>query len=119
MLIHLMKVGLRHLSNYSTSSGVHNYVYNGGERSFLFLIPTKILNFYKEFKPDMFVIEVPDTDKVDVEIPSVSLVHILTSKKIIVPIYPARQRVLIHKIGKKENSTVGPNRKSMSQARMC
>ena len=59
------------LSSYLQKNNVDNYIFNGGESSFSsFFYPTKILNFYKEYKPDMFVIEVPDTDKVDVEISS-------------------------------------------------
>ena len=59
------------LSKYLEINGIENYIYNGGESSFSsFFYPTKIINFYNEYKPDMFVIEVPDTDKVDVEISS-------------------------------------------------
>ena len=59
------------LSSFLQNNNIDNYVYNGGESSFSsFFYPTKILNFYKEYKPDMFVIEIPDTDKVDVEISS-------------------------------------------------
>ena len=59
------------LSSYLDKQGIDNYVYNGGESSFSsYFYPTKILNFYNEYKPDMFIIEIPDIDKVDVEISS-------------------------------------------------
>ena len=103
-----------HLSNYPTSSGVDNYVYNGGERSFSpFSYPTKILNFYKEFKPDMFVIEVPDTDKVDVEISSHITGTYINKQKDYHPIY-SRQRVLTQRLGKRKTVRLAQIEKACS-----
>lgn len=103
-----------HLSRYLTQNNIENYVYNGGERSFSsFFYPTKILNFYKEYKPDMFVIEVPDTDKVDVEISSHITGTYINKQKDYHPIY-SRQRVLT-KDWERGKQYAWPNRKSMSK----
>ena len=107
------------LSKYLKNNGVDNYVYNGGESSFSsFFYPTKIINFYNEYKPDMFVIEIPDTDKVDIEISSA-----ITGKYIkehggrdgkpYHPIY-SRQRVLTQDWERGEQYN-WPNRKSISK----
>ena len=102
------------LSTYLKNNGIDNYVYNGGESSFSsFFYPTKILNFYKEYKPDMFVIEVPDTDKVDVEISSHITGTYINEQKDYHPIY-SRQRVLT-KDWEKGKQYGWPNRKSMSK----
>ena len=56
------------LSEYLTKHNIDNYIYNAGEPGApLDFYPTKILNLYNEFKPDMFIIEVPDTDKIDID----------------------------------------------------
>ena len=102
------------LSKYLETSGIENYVYNGGESSFSsFFYPSKIINFYNEYKPDMFVIEVPDTDKVDVEISSNITGTYINKQKNYHPIY-SRQRVLTKDWvkGKQYN---WPNRKSISK----
>ena len=107
------------LSKYLKDNGVDNYVYNGGESSFSsFFYPTKIINFYNEYKPDMFVIEVPDTDKVDIEISSAITGHYIQkhggrNKEPYHPIY-ARQRVLTQDWEKGEQYN-WPNRKSISK----
>ena len=57
------------LSKYLTKHNIDNYIYNAGEPGApLDFYPTKVLNLYDEFKPDMFIIEVPDTDKIDIDI---------------------------------------------------
>ena len=57
------------LQSYLKDNGIQTDIYNGGEGgTSIFSFPYKILNFYNEYKPDMFVIEVPDTDKVEIEI---------------------------------------------------
>ena len=107
------------LSKYLKDNGVDNYVYNGGESSFSsFFYPTKIINFYNEYKPDMFVIEVPDTDKVDIEISSAITGHYIQkhggrNKEPYHPIY-ARQRVLTQDWERGEQYN-WPNRKSISK----
>ena len=102
------------LSTYLNNNGIDNYVYNGGEASFSsFFYPTKILNFYKEYKPDMFVIELPDTDKVDVEISSHITGTYINKQKDYHPIY-SRQRVLT-KDWERGKQYGWPNRKSISK----
>ena len=76
------------LSKYLEEQGIENYTYNGGESSFSsYFYPTKIINFYNEYKPDMFVIEVPDIDKVDVEISSAITGTYIKKQKDYHPIY--------------------------------
>jgi len=102
------------LSKHLETNGIENYVYNGGESSFSsFFYPTKILNFYNEYKPDMFVIEVPDTDKVDVEISSHITGTYINKQKDYHPIY-SRQRVLT-KDWIRGKQYGWPNRKSISK----
>jgi len=102
------------LSRYLNNLDVENYVYNGGESSFSsFFYPTKILNFYNEYKPDMFIIEVPDTDKVDVEISSHITGTYINKSPDYHPIY-SRQRVLT-KDWERGKQYGWPNRKSLSK----
>jgi len=107
------------LSAYLDKQGIENYVYNGGESSFSsFFYPTKIINFYNEYKPDMFVIEIPDTDKVDVEVSSAITGHYIQkhggrNKEPYHPIY-SRQRVLTKDWERGEQYN-WPNRKSISK----
>ncbi len=102
------------LSSYLQKNNVDNYIFNGGESSFSsFFYPTKILNFYKEYKPDMFVIEVPDTDKVDVEISSHITGTYINKQENYHPIY-SRQRVLT-KNWERGQQYGWPNRKSLSK----
>ena len=106
-IIHLKKVGPGQLSTYPKNNEIDNYVYNGGEAFFLlFSIPTKILNFYKEYKPDMFVIELPDTDKVDVEISAHHWYIYKQAKRLPVPICP-KTTCINSKIGNVANNMVG------------
>ena len=102
------------LSTYLERHNIDNFVYNGGESSFSsFFYPTKILNFYNEYKPDMFVIEIPDTDKVDVEISSHITGTYINKQKDYHPIY-SRQRVLT-KNWERGEQYGWPNRKSISK----
>ena len=102
------------LSSFLQNNSIDNYVYNGGESSFSsFFYPTKILNFYKEYKPDMFIIEIPDTDKVDVEISSHITGTYINKQKDYHPIY-SRQRVLT-KDWERGEQYAWPNRKSISK----
>ena len=102
------------LSKHLETNGIENYVYNGGESSFSsFFYPSKIINFYNEYKPDMFVIEVPDTDKVDVEISSNITGTYINKQKDYHPIY-SRQRVLT-KDWERGEQYAWPNRKSISK----
>lgn len=102
------------LSKYLEEQGIENYTYNGGESSFSsYFYPTKIINFYNEYKPDMFVIEVPDIDKVDIEISSAITGTYINKQKDYHPIY-SRQRVLT-KDWKKGKGYAWPNRKSISK----
>tara|TARA_B100001027_G_scaffold204228_1_gene166256 strand:- start:646 stop:1620 length:975 start_codon:yes stop_codon:yes gene_type:complete len=103
-----------HLSKYLERHNIDNFVYNGGESSFSsFFYPTKILNFYNEYKPDMFVIEIPDTDKVDLEISSHITGTYINKQKDYHPIY-SRQRVLT-KNWERGEQYGWPNRKSISK----
>ncbi len=102
------------LSAYLEKNNIENYVYNGGESSFSsYFYPTKIINFYNEYKPDMFVIEVPDIDKVDVEISSAISGTYINQQKDYHPIY-SRQRVLT-KDWERGEQYGWPNRKSISK----
>ena len=57
------------LSKWLQDQGIDNYVYNGGESAFsINYFPYKILNFYSEYKPELFIIELPIIDKIDAEI---------------------------------------------------
>ena len=81
------------LSNYLSDKNVENYVYNGGQPSFsIATYPLKILSFYKEYQPDMFIIELPTYDKFDLEISGAVTGRYLEKEKDYHPIY-SLQRV--------------------------
>ena len=51
------------LSQYLDRHNIENYIYNGGQPGVPGdCYPATILNFYNEYKPDMFIIEIPDMD---------------------------------------------------------
>ena len=59
------------LHNYLNSNGLEADVINGGECGFsVDFYPTKVLNFYNKYKPDLFLIEYNHTGKLDIEIGS-------------------------------------------------
>ena len=102
------------VSTYLDKKGIENYVYNGGEGAFSsYFYPTKIINFYNEYKPDMFIIELPDIDKVDVEISSAITGTYINKQKDYHTIY-SRQRVLT-KDWQRGKGYAWPNRKSISK----
>jgi hypothetical protein len=57
------------LSQYLDRHNIENYIYNGGQPGVPGdCYPATILNFYNEYKPDMFIIEIPDMDKITLDI---------------------------------------------------
>lgn len=57
------------LSKYLNGQNLHTYIYNGGQPSFsIATYPFKILSMHKEYRPDMFIIELPTFDKFDFEL---------------------------------------------------
>jgi len=103
-----------HLSNYLDQKGIDNQVINGGESGYsINYYPSKIINFYNEYKPDVFVVELPIDDKMDVEISSAITGNYMDKQQDYHPIF-SKQRVLT------KNSQHGkphgwPNRISMSK----
>ena len=89
------------LSKYLTKHNIDNYIYNAGEPGApLDFYPTKILNLYNEFKPDMFIIEVPDTDKIDIDMSPARQAIQLKKEKTIIRYF--LDKLLLLKIGLKE-----------------
>jgi hypothetical protein len=82
------------LSKYLDRHNIENYIYNGGQPGVPGdCYPATILNFYNEYKPDMFIIEIPDTDKITLDIsPAITGKDIKETKEYH-PIY-SRQQVL-------------------------
>lgn len=103
-----------HLSKYLDNCNVENYIYNAGESGYsIDYYPFKILNFYNEFNPDLFIIELPIMDKIDVELsPAITGVDICKDPAYH-PIY-SRQRVLTKDWQKGETHS-WPNRISINK----
>ena len=82
------------LSQYLDRHNIENYIYNGGQPGVPGdCYPATILNFYNEYKPDMFIIEIPDMDKITLDIsPTITGKDIKETKEYH-PIY-SRQLVL-------------------------
>jgi len=82
------------LSKYLDRYNIENYIYNGGQPGVPGdCYPATILNFYNEYKPDMFIIEIPDMEKITLDIsPAISGKDIKKTKEYH-PIY-SRQKVL-------------------------
>ena len=82
------------LSKYLDRHNIENYIYNGGQPGVPGdCYPATILNFYNEYKPDMFIIEIPDMDKITLDIsPAISGKDVKKTKEYH-PIY-SRQLVL-------------------------
>ena len=81
------------LSKYLDKHNIENYIYNGGQPGVPGdCYPATILNFYNEYKPDMFIVEIPDMDKITLDIsPAITGKDIKETKKYH-PIY-SRQHV--------------------------
>jgi hypothetical protein len=102
------------LGKWLQDHGVDNYVYNGGESAFsINYFPYKILNFYKEYKPELFIVELPIIDKIDAEISPAITGDYINQKEDYHPIY-SRQRVLTKDWSKGE-PYIWPNRISISK----
>lgn len=102
------------LSDYLTEKTIPNHVYNGGESGFsIQYYPYKILNFFNEFKPNCFIIELPIMDKIDVEVSSAITGEYINQNENYHPIF-SRQRVQT-KDWEKGQSYIWSNRITMSK----
>lgn len=102
------------LSKFLDNQTIDNYVYNAGESGYsIDYYPYKILNFYNEYKPDLFIVEMPIVDKIDIEISSAISNTFINQQTDYHPIY-SRQRVLT-KDWKKGETHAWPNRISITK----
>ena len=82
------------LSIYLDKCNIENYIYNGGQPGVPGdCYPATILNFYNEYKPDMFIIEIPDMEKITLDISPANSGKDIKKTKEYHPIY-SRQKVL-------------------------
>lgn len=103
-----------HLSKYLDNSNIENYIYNGGESGYsIDYYPFKILNFYDAYQPDLFIVELPIIDKMDVEISPAITGMDVSKNDDYNPIY-SRQRVLT-KDWQKGHTHAWPNRISINK----
>lgn len=103
-----------HLSKYLDNNNVENYIYNGGESGYsIDYYPFKILNFYDAYRPDLFIVELPIIDKMDVEISPAITGMDVSKNDDYHPIY-SRQRVLT-KDWQKGHTHAWPNRISINK----
>ena len=102
------------LHNYLNANGLEADIINGGECGFsVDLYPTKVLNFYNKYKPDLFLIEYNHTGKIDLEIGSDLTGESVADDPDYDPIF-SRQRI------SSENGVIDnecwPNRKTVSNS---